>query len=156
MPAKKKTTKRPATKKLAPKKSVKAPKTRSAAPNSAAPSLSDALAEAAWAEADQALAEALIECDALMAAENKKQRDNAMALMAQALSRAARKRGLSRVGELGAAEKYDQQRHELAGAVAKMPRNVRIAARGVARGAEILLRPRVDPIVRKARKKSGR
>lgn len=150
MPAKKKsTTRRP------PKKAAKAPRSRSAAPKSAAPSLADALAEAAWAEADQALAEALIECDALLGAQSKKQRDAAVSLLAQALSRAARKRGLSRVGELGLAEKYDPQRHELAVAVAKMPRKVRIAARGVARGADILLRPRAAPVAPKARK-SGR
>lgn len=151
MPAKKKATKRPT-----PKQAAKAPRKRSAAPKSAAPSLSDALAQAAWEEADRALAEALIECDALAGAASKKQRDNAMTLLTQALARAARKRGLSRIGELGDAEKYDPQRHELAGVVAKMPRKIRIAARGVARGAEVVLRPRVAPIVRKARKKSGR
>lgn len=151
MPAKKKATKRPK-----PKKATRAPSKRSAAPKSAAPSLSDALAEAAWEEADRALAEALVECDALLAAATKKQRDNALALLAQALSRAARKRGLSRINELGAAEKYDPQRHELAGPVAKMPRNVRIAARGVARGMDVLAKSRAAPVVRKARKKSGR
>lgn len=151
MPAKKKATKRPT-----PKKAIKASSKRSAAPKSAAPSLADALAEAAWEEADRALAEALVECDALSAATTKKQRDNALALLAQALSRAARKRGLSRIGELEAAEKYDPRRHELAGPVAKMPRNVRIAARGVARGMNVLAKSRAAPVVRKARKKSGR
>jgi len=150
MPAKKK-----ATKARSAKPAPKQPKKRSAVRKSTAPSLSDALAQAAWAEADLALAEALVECDALQGAESKKQRDAALALLAQGLSRAARKRGMSRVGEVGETEKYAAARHELASTVAKMPRSVRIAARGVTRGAEVLLRPRAVPMVRKARK-SGR
>lgn len=155
MPAKKKATKRPSVKKAPPKKAKRVAKKRSAAPKSAAPSLSDALAEAAWEEADLALAEALVEADALMEAVDDSSRATAIAFMVQALSRAARKRGLSRIGELGGPEKYDPARHELAGSVAKKPRNVRIAARGVVRGVEVLQRPRALPVVRKTRK-SGR
>lgn len=146
MPAKKKATKRP------PKP---APKTKkSAARKRAAPSLAGALAEAAWAEADQALAEALAEADEVESAAGAAQRDAAVALMIQALSRAGRKRGLSRIGVLGAREPYDPGKHQLIAAVAKKPRTVRIAARGVARGAEILLLPRVGPVTR-GRRKSG-
>ena len=79
MPAKKKTTKRPSAKKAPPKKAKRAAKKRSAAPKSAAPSLSNALAEAAWEEADLALAEALVEADALMEAVNDSDRATAIA-----------------------------------------------------------------------------
>jgi len=147
MPAKKKATKRPA--KPAPKKK------KSAARKRAAPSLAGALAEAAWVEADQALAEALVESDEVESATSPTQREAAVALMIQALSRAGRKRGLNRIGILGAREPYDPAKHQLMTAVAKKPRTVRIAARGVARGADILLLSRVDPVTR-GRRKSGR
>lgn len=58
--------------------------------------LADALAGAAWAEADAALADALSEFDALSAAKTAAQRKDAMFLLGQALVRAARKRGLKR------------------------------------------------------------
>lgn len=146
MPAKKKATKRQP--KPAPKKK------KSAARKRAAPSLAGALAEAAWAEADQALAEALVESDEVESATSAKQREAAVALMIQALSRAGRKRGLARIGVLGAREPYDPAKHQLMAAVAKKPRTVRIAARGVARGGSILVLPRAGPVVR-GRRKSG-
>lgn len=121
-----------------------------------APSLAGALAEAAWAEADLALAEALSECDALDSAADDDDRRTTLALLAQALGRAARKRGLIRVGALGATIAFDPTAHDLASSVVKTPSTVRIAARGVARGAEVLLRPRVVPAPpRVGRRKSG-
>jgi len=58
--------------------------------------LADALAGAAWAEADGALADALFEFEVLSAAKTPAQRKDAMFLLGQALKRAARKRGLGR------------------------------------------------------------
>ena len=131
---------------------LKAPK-RSATRKRAAQgvSLADALAEAAWAEADAALAQALIELDHIETAAGAEARRDALDLLAQSLSRAARKRGLTRVGALGGLEDYDPQRHELSPPVAKAPKKVRIQARGVARGDLVLARPRVGPVRRKKR-----
>ena len=56
--------------------------------------LADALAGAAWAEADAALADALREFEVLSAAKTAAQRKDAMFLLGQALQRVARKRGL--------------------------------------------------------------
>ncbi len=109
-------------------------------------SLADALAEAAWAEADAALAQALVDLDEAAAAVSEPAGVDALALLAQSLSRAARKRGLTRVGVLGAAELYDPQRHDLNFSVAKAPKTVRIEARGVARGDRLLANPRVGPV----------
>lgn len=109
-----------------------------AARKRAAPSaLNAALAEAAWSDADLALAEALAEFDRAEAADGADRAD-AMALLGQALSRAARKRGLTRIGALGAREPYDPKLHELEKKPARAPKTVRIAARGVKRGAEVL------------------
>jgi hypothetical protein len=58
--------------------------------------LVDALAGAAWAEADAALADALAEFEVLSAAKTAAARKDAMFLLGQALKRAARKRGLGR------------------------------------------------------------
>lgn len=141
-------------KKTAPKRKQASKTKKSAARKRAAPSLAGALAEAAWIEADRALAAALVECDHAETASSAAQRESAVALMIQALSRAGRKRGLSRIGALGDKTPYDPARHQLIAAVAKKPRTVRIAARGVARGGEILERPRVGPVTR-GRRKSG-
>jgi hypothetical protein len=108
--------------------------------------LADALAEAAWAEADAALAQALVDLDEAAAAVSEAAGAEALALVAQSLSRAARKRGLTRVGALGAAEPYDPQRHDLNSPVAQAPKTVRIEARGVARGDQLLAKPRVGPV----------
>jgi hypothetical protein len=114
-------------------------------------SLVGALAEATWTEADAALAQALVELDEAEGAASKSDREDALTRLAQSLSRAARKRGLSRIGALGETETYDAARHELNTPVAKTPKKVRIQARGVARGDEILERPRVTPSERKRR-----
>jgi hypothetical protein len=76
---------------------AKKTKPRSAALKRAAQArLADALAGAAWAEADAALAVALAEFEALSAATTAAVRKDAMFLLGQALQRAARKRGLGR------------------------------------------------------------
>lgn len=109
-------------------------------------SLADALGEAAWAEADAALAQALVDLDEAAAAVSEAAGAEALALVAQSLSRAARKRGLTRVGALGAVEPYDPQRHDLNSPVAPPAKTVRIVARGVARGDQLLAKPRVGPV----------
>lgn len=114
-----------------------------AAPKSAADGVSDALAQAAWAEADQALAQALADFDEAESAANAVARREAMELLGQSLAQAARRRGLARIGELGARERFDPQRHELSAPSVKTPATVRITARGVARGQEVLAQPRV-------------
>ncbi|MGD9979763.1 MAG: hypothetical protein AB7H66_13455 [Hyphomonadaceae bacterium] len=114
-------------------------------------SLSGALAEAAWSEADAALAMALAELDEVHTATNEEARTDALARLAQSLARAGRKRGLTRIGELGESAPFDARRHEMNAAVAKTPKTVTIQARGVARGQEILQRPRVAPVERKKR-----
>src|SRR5690242_18628403 len=100
----------------------------------AARSLADALGEAAWSEADRFLAEAIVEAQVLAAAKNAEAREAAKALLEQALSRAARKRGLTRVGEVGAREAYSAKRHQLPRPLSRAPKQVRIVASGVARG----------------------
>src|SRR5262245_24599397 len=109
-------------------------------------SLAGALAEAAWAEADAALAQALVDLDEAAAAVSEAAGAEALALVAQSLSRVARKRGLTRVGALGAVEPYDPQLHDLNSPVAQAAKTVRIEARGVARGDQLLAKPRVGPV----------
>jgi hypothetical protein len=104
--------------------------------------LSAPLAEAAWTEADAALAEALAELEAFENAKGRAARADALALLGQALSRAARKRGLSRFGKVGAREPFDQRRHALALPAARPPKTVRIVAQGIARGGEVLVKAR--------------
>lgn len=114
-------------------------------------SLTDALAEAAWAEADVALAQALADFDEAETAESKSARKDARERLGQALSRAARKRGLNRTGELEEVVEFDADAHDLNAAVAKTPKSVLIQARGVTRGGEVLIKPRVAPVKRKKR-----
>lgn len=109
----------------------------------AARSLTDALGEAAWSEADRALAEAMVEAQVLSSAKTAEAREVAMALLEQALARAARKRGLSRIGEMGGRETYNAKRHELARPLARAPKQVRIVASGIARGPTVLVKARV-------------
>lgn len=142
MPAAKSKSKRP---KGQPKKS--AARTRAAQ----GVSLSGALAEAAWSEADAALARALADCDEALSATAKAAREDALSRLALSLSHAARKRGLTRVGEVGSQELYDPSTHVLNTPVAKPPKTVRIQARGVVRGGEMLEKPRVAPLERKRR-----
>ncbi len=136
MPAKKKSVKRTNASAMGKKGAAR----KRAAPKA---SLANALAEAAWADADKALAEALIELDEFENARNEKAREAALTLLAQALAQTARKRGLTRIGMLGAQEAFDPQRHEPPPR-AKSAKSVRIAARGVARGAEVLARARTE------------
>ena len=114
-----------------------APKFKQAPGESA--SLRAALAEAAWLETDAALAEALALHDEWMTAPAAN-RAALSELLAQALGRAARRRGLSRVGEIDANERFDALRHDFAGS--RPPKVVRVVARGVARGDEILVKAR--------------
>ncbi|MEZ5971638.1 MAG: hypothetical protein R3C31_07545 [Hyphomonadaceae bacterium] len=114
-------------------------------------SLTDALAEAAWAEADAALAQALADFDETQTAEGARARKDALERLGQALSRAARKRGLARLGSLEDELTYDPDAHDLNEAVAKTPKTVRIQARGVTRGGEVLTKPRVGRVSRKKR-----
>jgi hypothetical protein len=136
-----------------PKRSKAEPPKKNAARKSAASgvSLNAALAEAAWREADTALAEALADFDEVQSAGSAAQRNEALALLGQSLTRAARKRGLSRIGELGAVAPFDAVVHDLNAPVVKTPDKVRIQARGVARGSEVLQKLRVTPQQRKRR-----
>ncbi|MFN3464828.1 MAG: hypothetical protein ACK4X1_12210 [Terricaulis sp.] len=109
------------------------------------------MAEAAWSEADLALAQALADFDEVESAKRKGARRDALERLGQALSRAARKRGLGRIGEIDERATFDPDRHDLNQAVAKTPKSVRIQARGVARGGEILIKPRVAPAEKKKR-----
>jgi hypothetical protein len=98
--------------------------------------LVNALAEAAWTEADGALAEALLECDRAREAESKKAREQALELLFLALAR---------IGKQGAIEEFDPVRHELATSPKRAPKRVRIAMEGVARGRQVLIKARVTP-----------
>lgn len=124
-------------------------KTKSAARKRAASGvgLADALAGAAWAEADKALAESLALCDEARQGASE-QREAALELLAQALNTVARKRGFTRLGELGGREAFDPKRHEFINPPKKTPKTIRIVARGVARAGETLARARVGPLRR--------
>jgi hypothetical protein len=99
--------------------------------------LTDRLAEAAWAEADIALAEALRAFDEAKAATTPAKRAIAMDTLELALSLAGRRRGLSRIGALGGEQAFDVALHEVAGSP---PARVQIVARGAKRGDEVLVR----------------
>jgi hypothetical protein len=111
----------------------------------------DALAQAAWMEADAALAEALVECGRAIQASASEAREEALELLSQALARAARRRGLSRVGKSGAFEAFDPDRHELPASAKPAPKRVRVVVEGVARGGEVLIRARAAPVGAKRR-----
>lgn len=104
--------------------------------------LTSALAQASWIEADAALAEALVDLDDLEQAAPAR-RAELLDLIRQALSRAARKRGLTRFGAVGASETFDPERHDLTSAGARAPKSVEVVARGVARAGEVLAKARV-------------
>lgn len=139
---------------------MKKPKTRQ---KQAAFDLVGTLGEAGWAEADRALAAALAEAAALETAIAKLARRNtpaavqraedAFALLTQALDTTARKRGVSRFGDVGAVEKFDPARHEIIGAARKSAR-VRLIAPGVLKGGEVLLKARAK--LAAARKSASR
>jgi hypothetical protein len=134
-------------------KGPKGPSKKSAARQRAAQdvSLTSALAEAAWSEADAALARALADLDEAETAADEAARADAWARLAQSLARAGRKRGLTRIGELRARVTFNDREHDLNATVAKTPKTVLIQARGVARGADLLEKPRVAPVDRKKR-----
>jgi molecular chaperone GrpE (heat shock protein) len=127
---------------------MKKPKARQ---KQAAFDLVGALGEAGWAEADKALAAALAETVGLETALAKLARskspaaiqraDDAFVMLTQALDTVARKRGVSRFGEVGAVEKFDPERHEIDGAPRKSAR-VKLVAPGVLKGGEVLLKAR--------------
>lgn len=128
---------------------AKKPKGKRAAPKGAARavSLDNALGDAAWAEADRALAQAMAEFEEVEAASTQVRRAEALMLLRQALARAARVRGFSRLGaEPGESEPYDAARHELITAPAKPPAEVIIIAQGVARGGDILVKARARAV----------
>jgi hypothetical protein len=125
------------------------PKAKRAAPKSAAQavSLADALGEAAWVEADRALAQAMAEIEEVEAASNQVRRAEALMLLRQALARAARVRGFARLGgEPGSVEAYDPRRHDLLNAPKTPPAEVTILAQGVARGEVVLVKARVRAV----------
>lgn len=128
---------------------AKKPKAKRAAPKGAAQavSLPNALGEAAWAEADRALAQAMTEFEEVEAASNQVRRAEALMLLRQALARAARVRGFSRLGgEPGAVEPYDPDRHTLISAPQRPPEEVMIVAQGVVRGEEVLVKARAKAV----------
>jgi hypothetical protein len=123
-----------------------AKKTKSAARKRAAPlrDLTRQRAEAAWADADAALAEALAEFAAWEAGEA-----DAAAFVGQALRRAARKRGLTPLSAAGALEPYDAALHVLVKSASRPPARVKIKSPGVMRGGEVLAKARVTPVRRR-------
>lgn len=113
-------------------------------------SLTKALAAASWAEADRALAQALVEFAGLEAASGPAKRAEAMALVSQALARAARRRGLEFQGEVGEVCAYEPARHELISSAKRAPGVVKVVAPGIARAGKILLKARVSAVRAKA------
>lgn len=134
----------PAAKPIPPKRK------RAAAPKRAAraDALNAALGEAAWSEADRALAQALADSDALAASLGAAEASvvEAMQMLAQSLGQAARRRGLARFGDVGARVAYDSARHELTRSVRAAPDHVRVTAPGVARADQVLVKARVTPV----------
>lgn len=105
--------------------------------------LTNALALAAWAEADRALAQALVEFAGLEGATSAAQRSAAMAMLGQSLLRAARRRGLALQGGAGELLPYDPERHELVTRAQRPPNLVRILAPGVVRAGKVVAKARV-------------
>ena len=68
-----------------------------------------------------------------------------VALVDQSLSRAARQRGLARLGEIGEIAPFDPLAHELIVPGKRPPASVHVVAPGVSRGEKILLKARVKP-----------
>ncbi len=120
--------------------------------------LADALADASWAEADEALAEALVEFSELKRALLKDVRgkepdeaSDALAMAAQALARAARRRGLSLFGDIGAIVAFDATSHELNRSPDAVGA-VRIVREGVKRGRDVVIRAVVVPARKSAKR----
>ena len=114
--------------------------------------LVDALAGASWAEADGALAEALMEFSELKRALNDE--PDALGMASQALGRAARRRGLALFGDVGATVAFDPAVHEFKGSSVAAAR-VRIIREGVMRGRDVRIRAVVAP-ARKVAKRAPR
>jgi len=114
--------------------------------------LVNALADASWAEADEALAEALIEFAELKRALSEDH--DALGMASQALTRAARRRGLALFGDVGAIVAFDPAAHELKGSSVAAAR-VRIIREGVMRGRDVLISAVVAP-ARKVAKRAPR
>jgi len=114
--------------------------------------LTNALAGASWAEADEALAEALVEFAELKRALGDEY--DALSVASQALARVARRRGLALIGDVGATVPFDAVAHELNGS-SDAPARVRIVREGVMRGRDVLIRAVVAP-VRKPAKRAPR
>src|SRR5512147_1868860 len=99
-------------------------------------SLNDALAQAGWAEADTAVAEAVVEFDQLEravaelkgSAPARARAEEALVLVGQALARVGRRRNLTRIGEVGATVRFVAKEHEFARAPASLPKYVTIVA----------------------------
>lgn len=107
--------------------------------------LSKALAEASWVEADRALARAIVAFEEWRDAPSAAAREDAAALLGQALAQAGRRRGFSRIGEVGVGEPFDPQRHELAGQSKRAPALAYVRLPGVARGEQVLVKARAAP-----------
>ena len=112
--------------------------------------LADALANASWAEADEALAEALVEFAELKRV--LKHEPETLAMAAQALARAARRRGLGLFGDIGANVAFDANAHEL-NPSSDVAGRVRILREGVMRGREVLIRAIVAPARKVAKRR---
>ena len=123
----------------------------------------DVLAAQSWAEADEALAEALIAqfrlAAAVAALRRKLQRRKDASLTAtsesldaealgveQALRRAAKARGLVLFGAAGAAEPYDPKRHRLLRGEAPKGAMVKIVSPGVALGRTVIAPAEARPL----------
>lgn len=105
--------------------------------------LATKLAEASWAEADKALAQAWADFAEFAAA--AKGRTQLIALVDQSLARAARQRGMARIGAAGDTGPYEPDLHELIFPRARSPALIQIVAPGVSRGDKVLLKARVKP-----------
>ena len=125
---------------------------KSAVPAAGDTRLANALADSSWAEADEALADALIEFAELKRAFTGEQ--DALSMASQALTRAARRRGLVLFGDVDATVAFDATAHELNGS-SDAPARVRVTREGVMRGRDVLVRALVAP-ARKAAKRAPR
>ena len=122
--------------------------------------LADAMAKAGWSEADAALAEAVVEVAQLevslgIASSAKSRVANALALVRQAIMRAARRRGLTIIGAPGAVVPFVPGFHELADPGSASPARVKILSVGIARGEEVLIPAMAKP-TRSSRKRAQR
>lgn len=102
------------------------------------------LAQASWAEADRALAQAWADFAEL--AGSVRRGPDMFALVEQSLSRAARQRGLMRVGAAGEIAPYDPLVHELVVPRKRAPPVIEVVAPGVSRADKVLLKARVKPV----------